>query len=51
VFPEFGNWPRKHDDNVFDDFPNHLSGLQKWKGAAEILNKNPALIINREKFM
>jgi hypothetical protein len=30
---------------------SYTSGLQKWKGAAEILNKNPALIINREKFM
>jgi len=44
VSPEFGSWSRKHDDSVMDDFPNHPSGLQKWNGAAETLNKNPTPI-------
>jgi hypothetical protein len=47
VSPEFGSWSRKHDDSVFDDFPFHRSGLQKWNGAAEILNKNPTDINNK----
>jgi hypothetical protein len=27
---------------------SYTSGLQKWKGAAEILNKNPTDIISKE---
>ena len=27
--------------------PSYTSGLQKWKGAAETLNKNPTDIINK----
>jgi len=30
---------------------SYTSGLQKWKGEAEILNKNPTLMISKEKFM
>lgn len=29
---------------------SYTSGLQKWKGAADILNKNPTDIIKREMF-
>jgi len=38
---------RKHNDSVLDDFPDHQSGLQKWNGAAETLNKNPTDINNK----
>ena len=48
AFPEFGNLPRIHDVSIFgDDFPYHPSGLQKWNGAAETLNKNPTAINNK----
>ena len=30
---------------------SYTSGLQKWKGAAESLNKNPILKISKEKLM
>ena len=33
------------------DFPDPISGDQKWNGAALILNKNPILKISRERFM
>ena len=46
--PEFASLPRVYDDCIFDDdFPDHLSGLQKWNGAAETLNKNPTDINNK----
>lgn len=47
--PEFGSCPRTYDNSDFDDFPNHRSGLQKWKGAALTLNKNPTDIISNER--
>jgi hypothetical protein len=31
--------------------PSYTSGDQKWKGAADILNKNPTDIINKEIFI
>jgi len=39
-----------HDASA-NDFPNHCSGLQKWKGAAPILNKNPTERIINERCM
>jgi hypothetical protein len=46
VSPEFGSLSRVHDASA-NDFPDHCSGLQKWKGAALIFTKNPtASIIN-----
>lgn len=46
MFPKF--------DSKFpnlEDFPSPLTGDQKWKGAALILNKNPALKISKAKFI
>jgi hypothetical protein len=39
VFPEFDSF-----HPTLENFPSSLSGAQLWKGAAEILNKNPAKI-------
>jgi hypothetical protein len=38
------------DEGGNEDFPSPLSGDQKWKGAAETLNKNPTLNMSKEKF-
>jgi hypothetical protein len=44
VFSEFGSlFPNK------EDFPGPLSGAQKWKGAADTLNKYPIIIIWKAK--
>ena len=48
MFPEFGSFPRIHETSVLNDFPDHTSGLQKWNGADDILNKRPTDIITKD---
>jgi hypothetical protein len=43
VFPEFDNLSHIYD------FPDHMAGDQKWKGAADTLNKYPTDIISKAK--